>query len=153
MTLSQNSKAISEVNAILKQLNHTSLNKIPEKLLDEFEKNATVNVDYINSNIPLEELELQEETKEIIAVISYTYFCNEEERKQWNIELVENERKYQEKLQKKYNPDNIFENVDVKNEDIETKSDKEISLMEYQESFFNKIWNKIKYFFSKKGNE
>ena len=153
MTLSQNSKAISEVNVILKQLNQTSLNKIPKKLLDEFEKNATVNVDYINSNIPLEELELQEETKEIIAVISYTYFCNEEERKQWNIELVENERKYQEKLRKKYNPDNIFENVDVKNEVIERKSDKETSLMEYQESFFNKIWNKIKYFFSKKGNE
>lgn len=109
-----NNKAISEVNTILNQMSEESLAKIPKKLLEEIEKNATENTDYIKQNIPLEEINLQEETKEILAVICYTYFCDEEERKKWNEELSENESKYQESLREKYNPDHIFDKIENK---------------------------------------
>ena len=41
----ENNKAISEVNTILKQLNQESRKKIPKQLLDELEKNAKFNED------------------------------------------------------------------------------------------------------------
>lgn len=148
MTAFLDSKVISEVNAILNQLNEDSLNKIPKRILDEFKRNATVNVDYIDLRIPLEELNLQEETKEIIAVISYTYFCNEEERKQWNIDLLENEKKYQEELHKKYDMSRIFEDNNSKEEIVDETSDQNTSLVEYKETFLKKIWKKITHFFN-----
>lgn len=148
MTAFLDSKVISEVNAILNQLNEDSLNKIPKKILDEFKRNATVNVDYIDLRIPLEELNLQEETKEILAVISYTYFCNEEERKQWNIDLLENEKKYQEELHKKYDMSRIFEDNNSKEEIVDETSDQNTSLVEYKETFLKKIWKKITHFFN-----
>lgn len=145
----ENNKAISEVNKILKQLNEDSLNKIPKKLLDEIEKNATINIEYIRPDIALEDLDLEEETKEILAVISYNYFCDEEERKIWNQELKENEQRYQEELRKKYSPDNIFKNSKKEvSECIETKE--ENSLVEYKEPFFKKIWNIIKKFWNRR---
>ena len=87
-----NKKAVSEVN------------KIPKNLLDEIEKNSTVNVDYIEPNISLEDLNLEEETKEMLVVIAYNYFCNDKERKDWNKELKENEVKYQDKIREKSLP-------------------------------------------------
>lgn len=144
-----NKKAISEVNKILKQLDNTSLNKIPKILLDEIEKNATFDVGYINTNIPLENLNLEEETKEILAVITYNYFCDDAEKKQWNKELKENELDYQNELKSKYNPDNLFKNEKKENNTKQNTDAKETSLVEYKESFFRKIFNIIKHFFKK----
>ena len=144
-----NIKAISEVNKILNQMAPSSLAKVPQKLLDELEKNATANVDYIKPDIPLEDLNLEEETKEILAVISYNYFCNNEEKKNWDKELLENEKIYQENIKLKYNPDKLFEkNIQKISKDTNTK---ETSLTEYKkETFFTKILNFIKKFFKKK---
>lgn len=88
-----NKKAISEVNRILHQLPDTSLNKIPKQFLDLINENSTEEVDYIESTIPLENLPLEDETKEMLAVICYSYFCDKDERKQWEKELSENEYK------------------------------------------------------------
>lgn len=147
-----NKKAISEVNKILEQLNEDSLKKIPQKLLKEIQENATIQVDYIKPKLALEELKLEKETKEMLAVISYNYFCNDEERKSWNKELQENEQKYQEYLKEKYNPDNIFNNKETKKSkelDYECVN-KENSLVEYKEPFFKKIWNIVKKFWNRR---
>lgn len=147
MTSFLNSKVISEVNAILNQLNEDSLKKIPKKFLYELKKNATVNVDYISPQLPLEEIDLQEETKEVIAVIAYTYFCNEEEKKQWNIDLLENEKNYQEELQKKYDLSKIFEDDNSKKQIVDETVNQNISLVEYKETLLKKLWKKITNFF------
>lgn len=143
-----NKKAISEVNKILNQLNEDSLKKIPQKLLEEIQKNATIQVDYIEPGVALEELNLEKETKEMLAVISYNYFCDDEERKNWNKELQENEQKYQEQLRKRYNPDSIFNNKEIEKSDDECVKE-ENSLVEYKEAFFRKIWNMIKKFWNR----
>lgn len=130
-----NKKAISELNTILKQLDKTSYHKIPPQLLAEIEKNACVDVSYIKPEIALEDLNLEEETKEILAVISYQYFCTEEERKAWQKELEE-----------KYSLENLFKNVESpQKENFENGEIKEEnSLVEYKEPFFKKLWNFIK---------
>lgn len=142
-----NKKAISEVNQILKQMNESSLNKIPKKLLEEIEKNANINVDYIKPDIALEELKLEEETKEMLAVISYQYFCDEEERKIWDKELRENERKYQRKLREKYNPNVLFQTSKMNEKEDERE---EKTLIEVKETFFQKIWKQIKKFLNRR---
>lgn len=143
-----NKKAISEVNQILNQLNEDSLKKIPQKLLEEIQKNATIQVDYIKPEVALEDINLEKETKEMLAVISYQYFCNEKERKIWQKELEENERNYQEQLREKYNPDKLFDEKDS----IEWLKE-ENALVEYKEPFFKKIWNLIKKFWNRSKKE
>ena len=102
--------------------------------------------------ISLEELNLEEETKEMLAVISYQYFCTEEERNIWQKELEENEKKYQEKLKEKYNPENLFKKIELSEKpDLEnTKTKEQASLVEYKEPFFKKIWNFITKFWSRR---
>ncbi len=147
-----NKKAVSELNMILKQLDENSYRKIPKRLLDEIEKNACFDVSYIKPQIALEDLNLETQTKEMLAVISYQYFCTDEEKKDWQKELEENERKYQEELKEKYNPENVFKNMESaekrNSENIELKE--EISLVEYKEPFFKKLWNFIRKFWNRR---
>lgn len=147
-----NIKAISEVNIILNQMAPSSLEKIPKNLLNEIKNNATINVDYIKPDISLENLPIEEETKEILAVISYNYFCDDEEKKVWNKELSENEKNYQEKQKELYNPDKIFNNtIDIsKNIKPNNNTVTENSLTIHKETFFSKILNKIKRIFKSK---
>lgn len=137
-------RAFSEVYVILNQLDEESLKKIPEKIFNQIKENAKIEVDYIGKNIPLEEINLMEETREFLAIISYYYFCDDEERKKWDEILNENERKYQEKLKQKYNPDNMFK---TKQDNVNKEESKELDLVEYKEKFIVKLINKIKQFF------
>lgn len=139
-------KVFSEVYVILNQLEEKSLKKIPEKIFNQIKENAKIDVDYIDKNVPLEELNIMSETKEFLAIISYYYFCDEEERQKWDEVLNENERKYQEKLKQKYNPEEIFK---VKQEYVNKEDEKsiELDLVEYKEKFIVKLINKIKQFF------
>ena len=145
----ENKKALSEVSMILRQLDNDSVKKIPQKLLNVIEANATVNVNYIHPDTRLDLLGLEEETKEILAVISYQYFCNDEEKALWNKELLENEKKYQEKLCQKYNPNDIFQNTNAKNVNYQS-IENDNCLVEYKENLFRKIWNKLKKHFKRK---
>ena len=71
------------------------------------------------------------------------YWCeNENEKNELKQIFKNNEDNYQNELREKYNPDNIFkkhiqENI-VKNE---------VSLVEYKESIFKRLINKIKSIF------
>lgn len=137
-------RVFSEVYVILNQLDEKSLKKIPEKIFNQIKENAKVEVDYIDKNIPLEEINLMEETREFLAIISYYYFCDEEERQKWDEILNKNERKYQEMLKQKYNPDKMFK---TKQENINKEENIELDLVEYKENFIVRLINKIKQFF------
>lgn len=141
MVWTDNLKAMSEVYAILNQLDDSYLMKIPRDLWYVIEENATVDVSYINDSEPLENFNLERETQKILAVISYNYFCTPEEREEWNQVLEENEQRYQDELMKKYNVDNIFDNSNKVIE--EDNSEENQALIEYEESFIQKVWNRI----------
>lgn len=148
-----NEKAISEVNEILKQLDSDALKKLPRKLINEFEENASIDVSYIKPEIPLENLNLQDETKEILALISYNYFCDSDEKIRWNEQFEENERIYQEEINNKYGADKLFseqeetENIQINTSEKSSIEKNKQEIAEYKESFFKKILNKIKSFF------
>lgn len=142
-------EAYAEVDTILNYMDIKYKNEIPEKLRNIFKEKKADNYEKtIIPNKPLNEQNLKEETLSILAVLNYNYWCKDETHKKELLNLyTENERKYQEELREKYNPDNIFRNrIQEKDENI---INNEVAMTEYKESIFKKIMNKIKGIFNR----
>ena len=139
-------EAYAEVDTVLSLMDEKYLNEIPIKLRELFSKEKSKEyIKEIISDKPLKEQNLKEETLSILAVLNYNYWCKDEEHKRELLEQYsENEKKYQEELRKKYNPDNIFKNNIKENRIEENVIKNEVNLVKYKESIFKKIINKIK---------
>ena len=149
MVSSKDANAMAEVIYYLKGIKQEDIDKIPKKLMQYLNENASkeykCDFDY---NKPLKDLKLLDETRGIIGMICYNYWCiTEIQKRQYLKRLSENEQKYQRVLYEKYNLDNIFKNK--KTESIETTSDM-VEIVEYKESILKKIINKIKNIFARK---
>lgn len=149
MVTNEFAEASAELVEILNYLPKSEVEKIPLKLRSFFEKvanpNYSVKIDPYKS---LEQQIIKEKTKDLIAVIYRNYWCNEAERKTLDAQLIENDKKYEEKLHEQYNPDNIFKNK-AKQEIHTTQITQE--LVEYKsQSFIQKLFTKIKSLFKRK---
>lgn len=139
-------EAATEVLDILEHMEECYISKVPKKFMEFLEKNK--DKDY-NPNFDhskkLNELNLKEKTKDILAIIYMNYWCDESKKIEYKKLLNKNEKIYQEKIREKYNPDNIFKKKEEKVQNIQ-KSDFENLPIEVQkeESFFRKIINFIK---------
>ena len=140
-------QAFSEVKCILDFLPIHYTEKLPKKLLNII--NSLYDEKFkikINTNIELKKQNFTEDTKNIIAVLKYNYWCkNDEEKENLARMFKENEDKYQEDLREKYNPDNIFKNR--KNEDTESNN---LPVVIKKENLFIRALNFIKDFFRNK---
>ena len=96
-------------------------------------------------------MKLKDKTKSLITMIYLNYFCDETQKKNTQLILKNNEEKYQKALREKYNPDNIFDHKQKERfvEEKEVITD-EMAMVEYKESIFRKIINKILKIFQKK---
>lgn len=145
----RNANAMAEVIYYLNGIKQEDIDKIPKKFIQYLNENASkeykCNFDY---NKPLKELNLLDETRGIIGMICYNYWCvTEKQKEQYLKRLSQNEQQYQKKLDEKYNPDNIFENKIL---DFIENTTNPTEIIEYKESIFKKLINKIKSIFSKK---
>lgn len=135
--------AYVEVLGILDLLDEEQKNRIPKKLKEFFENNK--NQDYqvnIDSNIPLGEQNLLQETVDILAMLKLNYWCTNEKEKEGLLNLLnENEKKYQEELRKKYNPNNLFKDKESKRV---IYTNEELSIVKYKESIFTRIKDWLK---------
>lgn len=131
---------------MLNLLGNEYVNKLPKSLLNMLEEKRNINyVPKYTDAQPLNKQNIQKETLSIIALLHLNYWCeNEEEKKQLRKMFKNNEDKYQRELREKYNPDNMF-----KNNIQESTIKNEVSLIEYKESIFRKLINKIKSFWYK----
>ena len=139
-------QAYSEVDTFLEMVSPEEREKIPQKLRDIFrEEKDNSYKKIINADIPIIEQNLKEETLSIIALLNLQYWCEAESEKERLRNIYsENERKYQDEIREKYNPDNLFKS---KTSNIETEQIDNVSMIEYKESIFVKIINKIKELF------
>ena len=139
-------EAAAEVVEILKYLPKSEREKIPLKLRTFFQNIADVNyIVKIDPSKSLDQQELQNKTKDVITVIYRNYWCNEEQRKELDKKLIENDKKYEEELKKKYDPENIFK---MKKTEYSTDNKNNYSLIEVKEkTFIQKIIDKIKKIF------
>ena len=140
-------EAYAEVDMILNLMDEKYVRPLPQKLRTLFKsKKAKEYSKNIVDNIPLKEQNLNKETLSILAVLNYNYWCKDEKRKKelWDI-YSENDRKYQQELREKYNPEDIFKKNNSPKY-VENTS-KEDTIIEYKESIVKKIINKIKSIF------
>ncbi len=140
-------KAYSEIDEFLGLLSEEQRNKIPQKLREFFKEEKDQEYKKgINPNFAIKEQDLKEETLGIIALLNLQYWCEDDNEKQRLKQVyAKNEENYQKVLQEKYNPDNLFKKHNVQQE--ENIITNEVSLVEYKEPFFKRIFNKIKRMF------
>ena len=141
-------QAYSEIDEFLGLLSEEQRNKIPLKLREFFKEEKEPNYKKgISLNVPIKNQNLKEETLGIIALLNLKYWCEDEKEKE-RLKLIyaQNEKKYQDMLYEKYNPNNIFKKSEesITNYNIETKENTQ--MIEYKESIIKKIINKIKSF-------
>ena len=144
------SEAITEVLEILKKADNTYMEKLPEKFKKFLNDNkSTSYIPEIDFSKELKDLKIRKETKELLGIMYLNYWSNDEEKKEYVKLLSENEKKYQEELTEKYNPDNLFKKT-AKQDDInEQVVTNEVAIIKYEESLLKKIWNKILSIFKK----
>ena len=144
-------RAYAEVDKILSFMKISYIEKVPKKLREIF-KNEKLK-DYepnIDKNIPLNEQNLERKTYAILAMLGLHYWCNDEEEKQELLRAYSNnDRKREEELREKYNPDNIFKNR-FKEPEGEKIAEEVTALVEFkEEGFVKKLINKIKILFKR----
>ena len=144
---------------ILKYFDSNFVSKIPNKFLENLKKIAETSQIIVNidMNKTLDEQDISEECKDLISLIYYNYVANEKDReeilKSWN----ENEEKYQNELNEKYNPNDIFNKFHnkAKMQDDVLEKNKQSNLPKVVEnhSFIKSIWEKIKGLFNKNNKQ
>jgi len=141
-------EASVEVLDILEHMNANDLARVSKKFINFLKENASkeykCNLDYSKK---LNDMELKEETRGLLALMYEKYWCPEEEKEELKKKFYENEKKYQEELIEKYNSDNIFSKSQ---DNIIKPENNQTQLIEYKESVFRKILNRIKVFFKMK---
>ena len=134
----------SEVYQVLNLLGNEYIDRLPKSLFNMLEEKRNINYEpKYTEGLPLNKQNIKKETLSIIALLHLNYWCeNVNEKKELSQMFKNNEDRYQDELRKKYDPDNIFK------KHIQEKIIKnEISLVEYKESIFKRLINKIKSLF------
>ena len=146
-------QAFSEVKCILDFLPINYREKLPKKLLNiidsVYDEKFKIN---INPNIELKNQNFKENTKNIIAVLKYNYWCKDDEEKNELARMFkQNEDKYQENVREKYNSDNIFKNrINTSKNSIIEENECTAIVEVKDKSFLRKVFEKIKNLFNGK---
>lgn len=129
--------AYSEVLEILKHISEEEYNKIPNDMIELFKINANNDNEFVyNPNKTLEEQNVSETARTIIAILFRDYWATETQKEK----IIAKQNYDREKIkEEKYNYNNLFKSKSsLFNENIE-----EQRLIIYKESVFKKIFNKI----------
>lgn len=134
-------QAYVEILEIIRNMEQNYQDKIPAKLIEFFEKNKDSNYKYTLDEIgEKQNMAFSQKAIDLLAMLELKYLATEKEKELLKGALDKNEIKYQEELQGKYNPDNLFKNKTSKAETIENS----VAMLEYKESIFTKIKNWFK---------
>lgn len=141
--------AYREVIEILRYTAQEDVDKIPNEKIMLWLDNMNKDYDFkIDPEKTLDEQNISKEAKAILANIFKQYWATEyqkqriEEKEKYDLEQIEKE-KYE-----KYNPNDLFKKKQQNDEEISVSEN--VALIEYKESFFTKILNKIKNIFKRK---
>ena len=158
--------AYTQVLEVLRNMNEEDIKKVPEKIIELFNRNCAKNYEFkINPVISLKELGLNNYALSLLAMLQINYWCKSDDEK---IALAdkfsENERKDQEELRIKYNPDNLFKKNKqeiMQEENVVEKKEQKIipeeNILEKKENslpakipWYKSLIQKIKEIFKKK---
>ena len=142
--MSNRANAYTEVYTILQDLNTEEYNKIPPEIIKTIEENMNEEYEYeLDEDLELKSQPMLPETKAILFNLFRDYLATSEQKEKI-IKMQNEERQKSElKKQQQYNA-NVFQNKTKEN----INQSKE--LIEYKESIFIKLINKIKSWFVKR---
>ena len=110
MTKENYARAYVEVLACLKLLKKEEYNKIPKTIIRYFEENKDNTYNFKIDANTLNKTKVSDEANAINLYLYMNYFSTEEINKKIKNQLIENEKKHQKNLSKKYNTENLFKN-------------------------------------------
>lgn len=132
--------SISEVLDIINNMEDIYREKISTKFMEFLVKNQNENyINHMNPNFEMNEQIKGKKTKEILAIIAYNYWYNEEQREEYKKRLKENEEIHQQELRKLYDTDNLFK----RNRENEDTNNMHIMVVQ-KKKWYQKIFEKIK---------
>ena len=146
--MSNRENAYTEVYTILQELNEEEYKKIPPEVVEAIKENRNKEYEYeLDDELELKEQPMLPETKAILFNLFRDYLATPEQKAK--IIRMQNEARQKNELKKQqmYNTD-IFANKPKKN--LAENSNETMQIVEYKESIFKRIINKIKSFFIKK---
>lgn len=149
MVIDRQATMYSEVYSILNMLGQNYKSSIPKQILNLVEnKRFKEYTPKYSVSIPLWKQNISKDATEFICMLHYNYWIkNEDEKKEIDNILTTNQKKKDEYLKIKYNPDNIF-----KKQNSNIEKSEETALVQIEEEnwknkiikFFNKLLQKIK---------
>lgn len=132
--------SISEVLDIINNMEDIYREKISTKFMEFLVKNQNENyINHMNPNFEMNEQIKGKKTKEILAIIAYNYWYNEEQREEYKKRLKENEEIHQQELRKLYDTCNLFK----RNRESEDTNNMQIMVVQ-KKKWYQKIFEKIK---------
>lgn len=146
--MSNRENAYTEVYTILKELNEEEYSKIPPEVLETIEENMNKEYEFmLDDELELKEQQMLPETKAILFNLFRDYLATTEQKEK--IIKMQNEERQKKELKKQHNYNvDVFQNkTKISTKTIENQDNE---LIEYRESIFTKIVNKIKNWFVKK---
>ena len=146
--MSNRKNAYTEAYTILQELNEEEYNKIPPEVINAIEENKNEEYEYeLDDELELKDQPMLPETKAILFNLFRDYLATPEQKAK--IIRMQNEARQKNELKKQqmYNTD-VF--ASRKNKNFSKPDNETMQVVEYKESFFKKILNKIKSFFIKK---
>ena len=156
--MNNRNNAYTEVYTILQDLNEKEYEKIPPEVIEAIEKNRNVDYEYeLDDELELKEQQMLPETKAILFNLFRDYLATPEQKAK--IIRMQNEARQKNELKKQqmYNVD-VFANKQKENlvdrplapsQNPEVQS-RTMQMIEYKESLFKRVLNKIKSFFIKR---
>ena len=146
--MSNRKNAYTEVYRVLQELNEEEYDKIPPEVTQAIETNRNEDYEYeLDDELELKDQPMLPETKAILFNLFRDYLAAPEQKAK--IIRMQNEERQKNELKKQqmYNTD-VFANKPKEN--LAKNSNETMQIVEYKESIFKRILNKIKSFFIKK---
>ena len=143
----QTIQAYTEIGCLLKEFPISYIEKLPNKLLEIINDKADRKyIIYVDTTKKINEQKISDQTKKFLAVLTYNYWSNNEQKEILKSKLYINEQAFQNKLSAKYSTENLFKSnrqtiVDVQKEQVQ--------LVKHKENFFIKFLNVLKNIFKR----
>lgn len=147
-------KRLVEVSVILNHLSESDYNKIPKEVIKKIETNKDKEYVWIyDETKDLKEQNVSRDTLAILSYINMEYLLNEKQKDFAKGVFKKNQQKVEEEKRKKYDPNDLFKNKKVNEENNEQIQTSSVSMIEVKESIIKRILNIIKKILNKKINK
>ena len=148
MLNSEYSEAISETLDILNHTDIEYVKKIPNEFLKFLKENASKEyVPKLDHRLSMNDMNLKEETKNILGTIYRNWWCSKEEKEKYEEKIQRKLIEEQEELSRKFNANEIFKRHNQSiNTSYQNSTENSITIVNKKESILKRIFNKIKEF-------